>query len=167
MRAATTPVGTGGNPNVGPPVRLPYRLPPLLTPVCVDCLLSLPSPTKESSKPEHPNDKTSGAGLATRAATTFRGDNHSSRTRSNRPSALSSHPGPHPTPPVLSLTPSLPLVSIWSRFSHPNPFSSLTSDSESNDENTIADPESDSEETIVSLPPHPRNSSDHISVSIG
>ena len=32
MRAATTPVGTGGNPNVGPPVRsLPYRFLPLPT----------------------------------------------------------------------------------------------------------------------------------------
>jgi hypothetical protein len=50
MRMATTPVGTGGNPNVGPPVRLPYRLPPLPIPVCVDCLPSPPSSTRVSSK---------------------------------------------------------------------------------------------------------------------
>ena len=37
MRAATSPVGTGGNPNVGPPVSLPYRFRPLPTPVCFEC----------------------------------------------------------------------------------------------------------------------------------
>ena len=36
MRTATTPVGTG--PNVGPPVRLPYRFLPLPTSICGDCL---------------------------------------------------------------------------------------------------------------------------------
>jgi hypothetical protein len=66
MRSATTPVGTGGNPNVGPSVRLTYRFPPLPTSVCVDCLPSPPSPTQENSKPEHPNDENVGAGLATR-----------------------------------------------------------------------------------------------------
>jgi hypothetical protein len=38
MKAATTPVGTGGNSNVGPPVRLPFRFP---SPPRV---LTLPSP---------------------------------------------------------------------------------------------------------------------------
>ncbi len=118
------------------------------------------SPAKESSKPERPDEEKSGAGLATRATTTFRGENHSSRTRANGPFALSSHPEPHPTLPLFNLTPALPLVSSLSRFSHPNPFSSLTSDSESDDENTIVDPESDDEETSASLSPHPRDSFD-------
>jgi hypothetical protein len=37
MKAATTPVGTGGNPNVGPPVHLPFRFPS-------PRVLTLPSP---------------------------------------------------------------------------------------------------------------------------
>jgi hypothetical protein len=73
VRTAATPVRTGGNPNVGPPVSPPYRFLPLPTPVCVECPPP-PSPIKESSKPEHPYDEKSGAGLATRAATTFRGE---------------------------------------------------------------------------------------------
>ena len=62
MKAATTPVGTGGNPNVGPPVRFPFRFPSL--PVCLPCP-SHPSPTKASSKIPAPNDDTVSAGLAT------------------------------------------------------------------------------------------------------
>jgi hypothetical protein len=118
------------------------------------------SPTKESSKSEHPDDEKSGAGLATRATIKLRGVYHSSRTRTNGPHALSSHLDPHPTLPVFTRTPTLPLVSSLSRFSQPNPFASLTSDSESDDENSIVDPESDDEETSISLSPHPRDSSD-------
>jgi len=160
MRTATSPVGTGGNPNVGPPVSLPYRFRPLPTPVCVECHPPPSSPTKESSKPERPDDEKSGAGLATRATTKFRGVDHSSRTRTNGPHALSSHLEPHPTLLVSTSTPTLPLVSSLSRFSHPNPFASLTSDSESDDDTSIVDPESDEETTSISLPPHPRDSSD-------
>jgi hypothetical protein len=56
-------------------------------------------------------------------------------------------PNPHT---ILAIPPpTLPLVSRASRFSHPNPFSSLMSDSESDDEN-IANAESDDDEIIVS-----------------
>ncbi len=119
-----------------------------------------PSPTQESSKPDHPNDENVGAGLATRAATTFRGAKISSRTRVNGQSVLFALPDPIPNPhPILVIPPpTLPIVSRASRFSHPNPFSSLISDSESDDEN-IANPQSDDEETIVSLSPNTRDAS--------
>jgi hypothetical protein len=82
MKAATTPVGTGGNPNVGPPVCFPFRFPSL--PVCLPCL-SPTSPTKDNSKPPAPNDDTASAGLATCAAPTVRGENRPSRTRVDGP----------------------------------------------------------------------------------
>ena len=47
MKAATTPVGTGGNPNVGPPVRLLFRFPS--PPMCLTCIPPT-SPTKDTSK---------------------------------------------------------------------------------------------------------------------
>jgi hypothetical protein len=103
MRTATTPVGTG--PNVGPPVRLPYRFLPLPTSICGDCLPPPPSPTQESSKPNHPNDENVGAGLATRAATTFRGAKHSSRTRVNGQSVLFTQPDPIPNPHSILVIP--------------------------------------------------------------
>ncbi len=163
MRWATTPVGTGDNPNVGPLVRLPYRFPPLPTSVCLDCLPSPPSPTQESSKPEHPNDESVGAGLATRAATTFRGANHSSRMRVNGQPVVSSPPDLSPNPHTVLVIPppALSLVSRASRFSHPNPFSSLMSDSESDDEN-IANAESDDEEIIVSPSTYNRHTSNRL-----
>ena len=136
MKAAATPVGTGGNPNVGPPVRLPFRFPSL--PVCLPCT-SHPSPTKASSKLPAPNDDTASAGLATRVALEVRGENPPSRTRVE---------GPQPT---LSPPPNCtPLPSRISRFATPNPFSSLISDSESDS----SDSESDDENETVSLTSH-------------
>jgi hypothetical protein len=129
MKAAMTPVGTGGKPNVGPPVRFTFRFPSL--PMCLPCL-SHPSPTKANSKLPAPNDDTASAGLATCVAPKIRGENPPSRTRVERPQH------------------------ILSRFSTPNPFSSLISDSESD----TSDSESDDEEETVSLPSHPFDASD-------
>ena len=82
------------------------------------------------------------AGLATRVAHPIRGENHPSRTRVEGPDLVP----PNPTP-TLHIIPDPPLLS---RFSHPNPFSSLIPDSES-------DSESDDEEETVSLPSPPRD----------
>jgi hypothetical protein len=64
MRAAASPEGNGGNPNVGPPVTLPFsRCLPCLTPVS----LSRPqdSVSTLNNRPTSPNDDNAGAGLAT------------------------------------------------------------------------------------------------------
>jgi hypothetical protein len=162
MRTATTPVGTGGNPNVGPPVRLPYCFHPLPIPVFVECPPPPPQvPPRKVLSQSTPMTKNMVPGLPPVLPPHSEGKiNHSSRTRSNRLSALSSHLDPYPTLPLFNLNPIFPLISRLSRFSHPNPFSSLTSASESDDEDHIADPGSASEETIASLPPHPRDASD-------
>ncbi len=142
MKAATTPVGTGGNPNVGPPVSLPFRF--SSPPVCLPCLFST-SPTKDNSKPPAPNDETASARLATCVALTIRGENHPSRTRVD---------GPQPLPSPLSNLKPLP-SHMMSRFSALNPFSSFISDSESD----ISGSESDDEEETSALPSHPLDAS--------
>jgi hypothetical protein len=142
MKTATTPVGTGGNPNLGPPVRLLFRFPS--TPMCLTCS-SPASPTKGNSKDLPPNEEKVSAGLDTRVAHPIRGENHPSHTRVDGPILIVS-PNPNPRSHIL---PDSPLLS---RFSHPNPFSSLISNSES-------DSESDDEDETVALPPHPRDAS--------
>ena len=92
MKAATTPVGTGGNPNVGPPVRHPFRFPSL--PVCSSCLPSA-SPAQDSFKTLPPHEEIMSAGLATRVAHPIRGENHPSRTRVDGP-ILVVFPNPNP-----------------------------------------------------------------------
>ena len=99
MKAAKTPVGTGGNPNVGPPVRHPFRFPSL--PVCSSCLPSA-SPAQDSSKTLPPNEEIMRAGLATRVARPIRGENHPSRTRVDGP-ILVVFPNPNPRSITLKL----------------------------------------------------------------
>ena len=57
MRTATDPESSGGNPHVGPPVRLPFRLPLIVSPIlkCLPCL----SPEDQENKTvrAHPNEE--------------------------------------------------------------------------------------------------------------
>jgi hypothetical protein len=84
MRTATDPEGNGGNPHVGPPVRLPFRL-PLPVPHVLPCLLCL-SPEDQENKTvrSHLNDDNVQAGLAN-CAHEVRGANRPSRARRDRP----------------------------------------------------------------------------------
>jgi hypothetical protein len=165
MRTATDPEGNGGNPNVGPPVRLPFHLPLIVRHVltCLPCL----SPEDQENKKihAHPNDDTVQAGLAT-CAHEVRGANSPSRARSDRPHVpalplpvVSALPLPvvsrNPLPTVtwsdplvtLSIPPSSPLTqhstayaSFSSSFAHPNPFASLLPDSSDSDEDDESPP---------------------------
>ena len=158
MRTATDPEGNGGNPHVGPPVRLPFRL-PLPSPHVLTCLPCLrPEEQEDKTVAAHPNDDTVQAGLAT-CAHAIRGAKRPSRTRRGRPTVIAL-PLPAVSALPLSVTWSQPLVtaippsspptrhptalaSFSSRFAHPNPFVSLLPDSSDSDE----DDES---------PPHPK-----------
>ena len=102
MRTATSPDGNGGNPNVGPPVRLPFRLPDFPPLTCLSC----PSPTQDfKAGPNHPNDETVSAGLAT-FAHRFGGAKSPSRTSSDEPHVPAlSLPVAFPSPPPAPLTP--------------------------------------------------------------
>ncbi len=113
MRNATDPEGNGGNPQVGPPVRLPFRL-PLIVPHVRKCLPCL-SPEDQENKTvrAHPNDDIVQAGLAT-CAHEVRGANRPSRARRDRP-----HVSALPLP-VVSLN-ALPTVTWSDSFYSPTP----------------------------------------------
>ena len=108
MKAAASPDGNGGNPNVGPPVILPFAR-------CLPCLthVSLPRPqalvSTPNNQPPLPHDDNLSAGLATLAAPTFGGPNILSRSRVDGTIVLS--------PPLISHAYSTPLQKPTSHIS--------------------------------------------------
>jgi hypothetical protein len=177
MRIATDPEGDGGNPHVGPLVRLPFHL-PLIVPHVLKCLPCL-SPEDQENKTvrAHPNDDIVQAGLAT-CAHEVRGANRPSRAKRDRPHvsalplpvvSLSSLPTVTWSDPlviILSIPP-FPLLtkhstatyaSFSSRFASPNPFASLLPDSSDSDEDDESPPHPKPHITRdIILPPHPRD----------
>jgi hypothetical protein len=114
MKAAASPDGNGGNPNVATPVILPFSR-------CIPCLThaSLPRPQAPGSLPNKgslPYDDNLSAGLATLVAPTFGGLYSLSRSRveSNDFSPpLLSHASLHPLlKPTLHASWSLPVATL-------------------------------------------------------